>query len=157
MLPDFGTFYAETIGTKPVHLFVSNGGVTGILTADHNLFAINFVVGLDSQRMMGTLEYFGTKADAFEIAKQLSSTGIYCQPRPDLAYTTLETNERVVPFRLYQEPEPLSQEACDRLQAAEAKRLRKAAKRQIAQSSAARGVHSVQTISDRTSGVEVFT
>ncbi len=133
MLPDFGTFYAENIGNKPVRLFVSEECVTEILTADQKLFAINFVVGHDNQRMMGTVEYLGTKADALEIAKQLSSTGIYCQPRPDLAYTTLETNERVIPFRLYQEPEPLSQEASDRIQAAEAKRARKAAKRQVTQ------------------------
>ncbi len=128
MLPDFGTFYAENIGTKPVRLFVSKEGVTGILTTDHKLFVINFVVEFDNQRMMGTVEYLGTKADALEIAKQLSSTGIYCQPRPDLAYTTLETNERVIPFRLYQEPEPLSQGAIERLQAAAEKRARRARK-----------------------------
>ncbi len=128
MLPDFGTFYAENIGNKPVRLFVSEEGVTEILTADQKLFAINFVVGVDSQRMMGTLEYLGSKADALGIAKQLSSTGIYCQPRPDLAYTTLETNERVIPFRLYQEPQPLSQEALERLQRAAAKRARRARK-----------------------------
>ncbi len=128
MLPDFGTFYAENIGTKPVRLFVSKEGVTEILTANQKLFAINFVVGVDSQRMMGTLEYLGTKTGAFEIAKQLSTTGIYCQPRPDLAYTTLETNERVIPFRLYQEPEPLSQGAIERLQAAAEKRARRARK-----------------------------
>ncbi len=128
MLPDYGTFHAKNVGTKPFHLFVSSEGVTGILTTDHKLFVINFVVEFDNQRMMGTVEYLGTKADALEIAKQLSSTGIYCQPRPDLAYTTLETNERVVPFRLYEEPQPLSQGALERLQKAAAKRARRARK-----------------------------
>ncbi len=128
MLPDYGTFHAKNVGTKPFHLFVSSEGVTGILTTDHKLFVINFVVEFDSQRMMGTVEYLGTKTGAFEISKQLSSTGIYCQPRPDLAYTTLETNERVVPFRLYEEPQPLSQGALERLQKAAAKRARRARK-----------------------------
>jgi hypothetical protein len=128
MLPDFGSFYVQTIGTMPVHLVVSGADPT-VLTVDNKLFAINFVVEWDEQRMMGTLEYLGTKADALKIAKQLVNTGVYCQAKPELAYITSDTNERVVPFRLYKNPEPLSQEAQDRIQAAQAKRARKAVQR----------------------------
>jgi hypothetical protein len=129
MLPDFGSFYVQTIGTKPVHLSIPEGSVTGILTADNKLFGINFVADFYGQRMMGTVEFFGAKADAMKVAKELVGTGVYCQVRPDLAYTGVDGWQHVVPFRLYKDPEPLSQEAQDRVQAAEAKRARKAAKR----------------------------
>lgn len=129
MLPDFGSFYAQNLGTKPVHLLIPAGSVTGILTADNKLFGINFVAEFYGQRMMGTVESLGPKADALKVAKELVTTGVYCQVRPDLAYTGVDGWQHVVPFRLYKDPEPLSQEAQDRIQAAQAKRARKAAQR----------------------------
>lgn len=56
--------------------------------------------------------------------------GVYCQARPDQAYTTTDTLERVVPFRLIEEPKQLTSVARDRIEAAIAKRARRAAKRQ---------------------------
>jgi hypothetical protein len=130
LLPDFGSFYAQTVGILPVHLLVA-GANPIVAQSAKNLFAVSFELEHSGQRMLGTIESVGTRADALKVAQELVTIGVYCQARPDLAYTTLETNERVIPFRLYQEPELLSQEACKRIQTAEAKRARKAAKRQI--------------------------
>ncbi len=47
--------------------------------------------------MMGTLEYQGSPADAFKVANDLVTNGVYCQARPDQAYTTTDALERVVP------------------------------------------------------------
>ncbi len=127
MLPDFGSFYAQTVGTQPVHLLVA-GANPLVLQSDTKVFAINFVVEWDAQRMMGTLEYLGSKTDALKVAKDLVSTGVWCEVRPDLAYTGVDGWQYVVPFRLYKEPELLSQQARDRIQAAQAKRARKAAR-----------------------------
>jgi hypothetical protein len=145
MLPDFGSFYAQNVGTMPVHLFVS-GANPVVMQSGKKLFAVTFVVEYDGQRMMGTIECGGNQADALKVAKELTSSGVYCQPRPDLAYLGIDGWQRVVPFRLYREPEPLSQEASDRIQAAKAKRARKAAKRQITQNNASSGKFSCVAI-----------
>ena len=139
MLPDFGTFYAQNIGTKPIHLFVPGASPT-VMQSDNKLWAINFAVECDGQRMMGTIEC-DSRVDAMIVAKELVSTGVYCQARPDLAYTGVDGWQQVVPFRLYSEPKPLSPEASQRIEAAEAKRAKKAAKRQalVSLSNTARG------------------
>ena len=129
MLPDFGTFYAQNIGTEPVYLRVP-GARPLVMESAKNLFCVNFVVEVDGQRMLGTLECSGTKEDAFRYANELLSSGVRCQARPDLHYIGIDDLQHVVPFRVYEEPKPLSQEAQDRLKAAELKRLRRAAKRQ---------------------------
>ncbi len=130
MLPDFGTFYAQTIGTEPVHLFVP-GARPIIMESAKNLFGINFVVEIDGQRMLGTLECSGTKENAFRYANELLSSGVRCQARPDLHYIGADDLQYIVPFRVCEELKPLSQEAQDRLKAAETKRLKKAEKRQL--------------------------
>ena len=129
LLPDFGSFHAQHIGTIPTHLLVA-GAKPSIVTTDNKLFSISFVVEYDGQQMMGTLEYQGSKADAFKVANDLVTNGVYCQARPDLAYTTTDAQERVVPFRLIEEPKQLTSVARDRIEAAIAKRARRAAKRQ---------------------------
>jgi hypothetical protein len=96
MLPDFGSFYAQNIGTMPVHLFVS-GANPMVMQSGEKLFAVTFVVEYDGQRMMGTIECGGNQADALKVAKELTSSGVYCQPRPDLAYTGIDGWQRVVP------------------------------------------------------------
>jgi hypothetical protein len=68
-----------------------------IVTTDNKLFSISFVVEYDGQQMMGTLEYQGSPADAFKVANDLVTNGVYCQARPDQAYTTTDALERVVP------------------------------------------------------------
>ena len=80
--------------------------------------------------MMGTLEYQGSKADAFKVSNDLVTNGVYCQARPDLAYTTTDAQERVVSFRLIEEPKQLTSASRDRIEAAIAKRARRAARRQ---------------------------
>ena len=133
MLPDFGTFYAQHIGTEPFHLVVP-GAEPMVIETGKKLFAINFVAEIDGQRMMGTLEYSGTKEDAFRYANQLLSSGVRCRPRPDLAYMGIDGLQYIVPFRVCEEPKPLTQEAQDRIKAAELKRLRRAARLQPASS-----------------------
>ena len=133
MLPDFGTFYTQRIGNEPVNLVVPNAAPMVIKTAK-KLFAINFVVEVGEQRMMGTLEYSGIKEDAFRYANQLLSLGVRCRPRPDLAYMGIDGLQYIVPFRVCEEPKPLSQEAQNRIKAAELKRLRRAARLQPASS-----------------------
>lgn len=128
MLPDFGSFWTQSIiGTMPFHLFTP-GAKPIVMQTSKKLFAITFVVEHDGQRLMGTLETEGDWENALRTAEDLISSGVYCQARPDLAYVTTENSERVVPFRLYEKPEPLTQEAQNRIRAAEAKRARKARK-----------------------------
>jgi hypothetical protein len=112
---------------NPFHL-VAPGATPQVITTDDKHFYINFIVMCDGEETMGTLEYFGTKSGAKQVASELISTGVYCKVRPDKRWLTPETCEWVTPFRLVEKPEELTQVSQERLAAALAKRQRRVAK-----------------------------
>lgn len=116
MLPDFGDFFVQRIGTEPIYLCVP-GASPLIVTTDYKLFAISFVVEWEGQQLMGTLEYLGTKVGANRIALDLVDRNVHCQARPDLAYIAPESQERVVPFRLVEKLRALTHEDSSRIKA----------------------------------------
>lgn len=122
---DFGEFYAQELGTKPVHLCIP-GSAPVVASSDEKLFSIGFSIQWGEQPFWGTLEVAGSASDALRIAKDIGSCGVYCQVRPDLSYISPETQIRVTPFRLVEAP--LSKCDSAKIAAAEEKRARRAQK-----------------------------
>ncbi len=122
---DFGEFYAQELGTKPVYLCIP-GSTPVVASSDDKLFSIGFSIQWGEQPFWGTLEVAGSASDALRIAEDLGSCGVYCQVCPDLSYISPETQIRVTPFRLVEAP--LSKSDSAKIAAAEEKRVRRARK-----------------------------
>ena len=55
---DFGEFYAQELGTKPVHLCIP-GSEPVVASSDDKLFSVGFSIQWGDQPFWGTLEVVG--------------------------------------------------------------------------------------------------